>query len=141
MVMPHPAPSIERTLSISQARFGLRVPIQRPRISQEAPHIAGALDAPGTTVGGVFARSVSGRLTSIGSLPQSSHDAAGAMIGAAPSPAALEAGRIVQHASHTGAIVRHLPVPFDLAAATVGGTTYRVGTIASNLDRTRTTTD
>ncbi len=137
MVMPRPAPSTGRTLSISPAGFGLRAPIQRTVAVQTGSrvYIAGGLDAAGTTVGGVFSLDPStGRLTSIGSLPRAVHDAAGAMIAgklfvfAGGAGSGTDGVQAIDVTTGQGAIVGHLPVPLsDLAAATVGGTTYLVG--------------
>ena len=103
--------------------------------SGDAVYIAGGLDAAGNSAAGVFRLdAATGRISSIGSLPQAFHDGAGAMIGpslfvfgggAASSSDAVQA---IDVSTGRARIAGRLPSPLsDLAAATVGTTVYILG--------------
>lgn len=71
---PSPAATM---LSLRSAGYRLTAPLQRSVAVAAGGSvlIAGGLDASDTTVGGVFSMDTStGRLTSLGSLPQAVHD-------------------------------------------------------------------
>jgi hypothetical protein len=97
--------------------------------------IAGGLDASGASTSGVFRLdTATGRLTSLGSVPQAFHDAAVQLIGrrlfvfgggSSTSSASVQAFDL---ATRRGSIVGRLPRPLsDLVSARTGGTVYLVG--------------
>jgi hypothetical protein len=96
--------------------------------------ILGGLDSADQSSTGVFRLDPgSGAVTRLGSLPQATHDAAGAVLhgadvvfggGTAASTASVQAWR----PGSGGRLIGRLPTPrSDLAAATVGGATYLAG--------------
>ena len=97
--------------------------------------IAGGLDAGGGSTAGVFQMSPStGTLTSLGSVPQPFHDAAGAIIGnalfifgggAAQSSASVQRFDLT---TRTGRVVANLPHALsDIAAASTSNGVYLIG--------------
>lgn len=124
-------------LTLRPAGYRLSAPIQRTVAvsSGNKVYIAGGLDAAGSTVAGVFALDPdTGALRSLGSLPQTTHDAAGAMIRGrlfifgGGSTAGTDLVQAFDPATGSGVIAGHLPVALsDLSSATIGGTTYLVG--------------
>ena len=97
--------------------------------------IAGGLDSGQQSTDGVFRLDpATGRLVSLGSMPQAFHDGAGAVIGnglyvfgggAAQSSASVQRFDL---RTRTGSVVASLPRPLsDLSAASTGGTVFLVG--------------
>ncbi|HUL85270.1 MAG TPA: PQQ-binding-like beta-propeller repeat protein [Actinomycetota bacterium] len=124
-------------LRIVPAGYRLPAPVQRAVAVSfgGSVYIAGGLDATGNSAAGVFRLDpANGRITSIGSLPQSFHDGAGAVIGhslfvfgggTARSSAAVQA---IDLPTGRSRMAGTLPSPLsDLAAATVGSTVYVLG--------------
>jgi outer membrane protein assembly factor BamB len=134
---PGPGSATPPELAIRPAGYRLPAPIERTVAVRDGQRvlIGGGLDASGTTVGGVFSLDpASGRLTSLGSLPTSVHDAAGAMIGGVlmvfggGSAAGTDLVQSFDPATGAGRVVGHLPVVLsDLAAVAIGPTVYLVG--------------
>lgn len=123
-------------LDVADAGWQLPAPVSRATVVADANTIviAGGLDRSSASADGVFRLDpTNGSLTHAGTLAQATHDAAGAIV----------AGHLVvfgggaQHvtdavqsleAGGTAHVVAHLPQPrADLAAVTVGTTTYLVG--------------
>jgi hypothetical protein len=97
--------------------------------------LAGGLDAAGQSTNGVFLLDPqSGRLRSLGTVPQPFHDAAGALLGSrllvfgggtSQSSAAVQA---FDTGSRTGSVIGRLPRALsDLASATIGRVVYLLG--------------
>lgn len=127
-----PAPPLDASIAAGL----LPAPVSRPVVLPDGRDlvIAGGLDSAGQSSAGVFRLDpVSGAMSQLGSLPQATHDAAGAVIGGAD--VVFGGGTVASTASvqawqpGSGArLIGRLPAPrSDLAAATVGGTTYLVG--------------
>jgi hypothetical protein len=117
--------------------YRLPAPVEREvaAVHGGAIIIAGGLDSGGQSTGGVFRMSPStGALTSLGTLPQAFHDAAGAILGkglfvfgggAAQSSASVQRFDLTTHASR---IVGSLPRPLsDIASASTPSGVYLVG--------------
>ena len=117
--------------------FALPAPVEREVAVASGGRIviAGGLDASSASTNGVFSLNpITHALTTLGSVPQPFHDAAGAVIGqnvfifgggAASSSASVQRFDLT---THTGSVVSHLPHPLsDVSSATVGGTVYLVG--------------
>jgi Kelch motif len=126
-----------RAFPIHTAPFRLPAPIERTVAVAWRGRIliAGGLDTSGQSAAGVFAlNAASGRLASLGALPQPVHDAAGAVIGgrlyvfgggAATSSDAVQA---FDPTSRHGTIAGRLPRPLsDLVAARLDAVTYLIG--------------
>ncbi len=124
-------------LRILPAGYRLPAPVQRAVAVSfgGSIYIAGGLDAAGNSAAGVFRLNpATGRITSIGSLPQAFHDGAGAVIGrslfvfgggTARSSATVQA---IDLPTGRSRVAGTLPSPLsDLAAATVGSTVYVLG--------------
>ena len=123
--------------TVISTSHSLPAPVQRAVAVADGSSIvlAGGLDAGGTSTNGVFRFDPqSGRLTSLGTLPQPFHDAAGAIVagrlyvfggGASVGTSTVQAFDLATHAGH---VVGSLPRPLsDVVAATVGRTIYLVG--------------
>jgi Kelch motif protein len=123
----------------------LPAPVQRAVAVSDGASIvvAGGLDAAGASTNGVFSFDpLSGRLTRLGVLPQSFHDAAGAIIGrrlfvfgggASVGTATVQAFDLT---THVGRVVGNLPRPLsDVVSATIGRTVYLVGGFDNNAPR------
>ena len=117
--------------------YSLRAPVEREVAVAHggAVILAGGLDAAQSSTTGVFRMAPgTGALTSLGSLPQAFHDAAGATIGnalyvfgggAAASTAAVQRFDLATHAS---SVVAQLPHPLsDVAAAQTPNGVFLVG--------------
>ncbi|MGH2597303.1 MAG: PQQ-binding-like beta-propeller repeat protein [Actinomycetota bacterium] len=134
---PSPTAAPQLALHVSVAPYRLDAPVQREAAVPDGGivYLAGGLDASGHSASGVFALNPStGRLTSLGAMPNAFHDAAGAMIGGrlfvfgGGSVSGTDLVQAFDPASGTGAVVGHLPVALsDLAVAKVGDTVYLVG--------------
>jgi hypothetical protein len=124
-------------VSVQPAGYRLTAPVQREVAvaSGSAALLAGGLDAAGSSTSGVFRLDpASGSLTSLGSVPEPFHDAAGALIGkrlfvfgggASHSSSSIQAFDL---ATRHGAVVAQLPHPLsDVTSAVSGGTVYLVG--------------
>jgi len=131
---PAPAPS---SLHVGPASFHLPAPVEREvgAVSGGSVILAGGLDSALQSTNGVFRMDPgTGHLTSLGTVPQPFHDAAGAIIGSrlfvfgggsAQSSAAVQAFDLQ---THRGSVVAQLPRAIsDLVSATVGGAVYLVG--------------
>ena len=121
---------------VDATAFSLPAPVQR---EVAVPYkngilLAGGLDSAQQSTTGVFRLSLTGKLTSLGSVPQAFHDAAGAVIGsglyvfgggAAASSSSVQRFDL---ATHTARIVAHLAHPLsDVAAATTPDGVFLVG--------------
>jgi outer membrane protein assembly factor BamB len=134
-----------RSSSDSPAALALRI---RPTYRLPAPverevavtdggtvYLAGGLDSGGASVAGVFSMDpATGKVTSLGSMPNAFHDAAGAMLGGrlvvfgGGSTAGTDAVQAFDPASGKGSVIGHLPIALsDLQAAVVGDTVYLIG--------------
>jgi hypothetical protein len=124
-------------VSVQPAGYRLTAPVQREVAvaSGSTALLAGGLDAGGSSTNGVFRLDpASGSLTSLGSVPEPFHDAAGALIGkrlfvfgggASHSSSSIQAFDL---ATRRGAVVGRLPHPLsDVTSASSGGTAYLVG--------------
>jgi hypothetical protein len=124
-------------LRIRSATYSLPAPVQRAVAvgSGASLLVAGGLDASGASTNGVFRLDpASGRLTSLGTVPQPFHDAAAGLIGnrlfvfgggASTSSASVQRFDL---ATRHGSIVGRLPHPLsDVASTTIGRTVYLVG--------------
>jgi hypothetical protein len=131
-----PTPGQKR-ITVRAAPYRLPAPVQREVAVAAGGRvlIAGGLDAAGRSTSGVFRLDPSsGRLTSLGSMPQAFHDATGALLGqrlfvfgggAAQSSASVQQFDL---RTRRGAIASHLPRPLsDVSSATVGNSVYLVG--------------
>jgi hypothetical protein len=131
------AVTVGSPVSVQPAGYRLTAPVQREVAvaSGSAALLAGGLDAAGSSTNGVFRLDpASGSLTSLGSVPEPFHDAAGALIGkrlfvfgggASHSSSSIQAFDL---ATRRGTVVAHLPHPLsDVTSATSGGTVYLVG--------------
>jgi hypothetical protein len=130
-------PSGAGSLALALAPYRLRAPVEREvaATAGTAVLIAGGLDAARRSTRGVFRLDPSsGRLESLGMLPQAFHDAAGALLGrrlfvfgggsSQSSSAVQEFDLRTRH----GVVVARLPRALsDLVAAAIGGTVYIVG--------------
>lgn len=127
-----PAPA----LSASIAAGLLSAPVSRAVVLPDGSNltIIGGLDSASQSTSGVFRLDpAADTLTQLGTIPQATHDAAGAVIGGADvvfgggtlaSTAAVQSWK----SGSGGRMVGHLPtVRSDLATVTIGGTTYLVG--------------
>ncbi len=128
---------VRSTLRIQAAGFVLPAPVQRAvAVSWNGVlYVAGGLDAAGSSVTAVSAFDpATGRVTSIGSLPQAVHDAAAAVIGrrlvvfgggASQVSDAVQAFDLLRR---TSGVIGRLPAPLaDVSAASIGATVYLVG--------------
>jgi hypothetical protein len=124
------------TLKIAPA-YRLPAPVEREVAVAEGGivYLAGGLDAGGASVAGVFSLDpATGKVTSLGSMPNAFHDAAGAMVdgrlvvfGGGPSTG-TDIVQAFDPGSGTGSVIGHLPVALsDLQAASVGSTVYLIG--------------
>jgi hypothetical protein len=123
-------------VAISAAK-PLPAPVQRAVavLSNGTIYVAGGLSSAGYSVNGVFALNPSsGKLTSLGSVPDPFHDAAAAIIGGdlmvfgGGSSTSTDVVQAFDLGTNTGSVVGRLPRALsDLSAATVGGTVYLVG--------------
>ena len=117
--------------------YRLRAPVEREVAVAHNGRviIAGGLDAAGGSTAGVFQMNPStGALTSLGTVPQPFHDAAGAIIdnalfifggGAAQSSASVQRFDL---ATHTGRVIANLPRALsDIALASTTNGVYLVG--------------
>jgi hypothetical protein len=124
-------------LRIRSATYRLPAPVQRAVAvaSGGSLLVAGGLDAAGASTSGVFRLDpTSGRLTSLGTVPQPFHDAAAGLIGnrlfvfgggASASSASVQRFDL---ATRHGSVVGRLPHPLsDVASTTIGPTVYLVG--------------
>jgi N-acetylneuraminic acid mutarotase len=119
------------------ASFRLPAPVEREVAVGHggAVLVAGGLAASNASTGGVFRLNVAtGALTSLGSLPQVFHDAAGAVIGRAlyvfggGAAASSSAVQRFDLGSRTSAVVARLPHPLsDVASAATADSVYLVG--------------
>ena len=129
---------VRRTQGLhTAASFDLRAPVER-EVAVAAGGtivIAGGIDASGTSSPGIFALDpTTHKLTSLGTVPEPFHDAAGAIIsgrlfvfggGAASSSSAVQRFDLTTRAS---SIVARLPHALsDVSRAVVGGAVYLVG--------------
>ncbi len=124
-------------MRVGVAPYRLAAPVQREVavLDGRTVYLAGGLDASDVSASGVFALDPdTGRLRTLGSMPNPFHDAAGAMIGGklfvfgGGSSAGTSIVQAFDPATRTAAVVGHLPVALsDLSAATVGNTVYLVG--------------
>jgi hypothetical protein len=132
-----PPVSERRTITVRSLPYQLAAPVQREIAVAAAGRvlIAGGLDAAGRSTNGVFRLELSsGRLTSLGSVPQAFHDAAGALLGqrlfvfgggAAQSSASVQQFDL---RTRRGTIASQLPRALsDLSSATLANTVYLVG--------------
>lgn len=137
-------PHVAQRATVHAATVSLRIlphrlpaPVQRAAavLSGSRILIAGGLDAGGASTNGVFRFDPSsGRIVSLGTVPQAFHDAAAALIGArlfvfgggaAASSAAVQSFDL---ATRRGVVAGQLPHPLsDVVAATSSGTVYLVG--------------
>jgi hypothetical protein len=121
----------------ARVAFRLPAPVEREvaAVHGGAIIIAGGLDSGGQSTDGVFRLSPStGALTSLGTVPQAFHDAAGAIIGnglfvfgggAAQSSASVQRFDLTAHVGH---LVAALPRPLsDIASASTASGVYLVG--------------
>lgn len=133
VVVPH---SAQGGLKVS-VPYRLPAPVER---EVAVPHngaiiLAGGLDAHGGSTNGVFRmNSATGALTALGTVPQSFHDAAGAIFGNSLfvfGGGVAQASSTVQRfdlATHRGSIVTNLPRSLsDIAAASTSSGVYLVG--------------
>jgi len=117
--------------------YRLPAPVEREvaAVHDGAIIIAGGLDSGGQSTDGVFRMSPStGALTSLGTVPQAFHDAAGAVIGnglfvfgggAAQSSASVQRFDLTTHVGHiAGSLARPLS---DIASASTASGVYLVG--------------
>jgi len=125
-------------VSVVPLPHGLPAPVQRAvaaPLGRSAIVIAGGLDAAGSSTNGVFRFDLrTGRLESLGSVPQPFHDAASALLGGrlfvfgGGSSSGTAAVQAFDLSTRTGSVVGALPRPLsDVVAAAVGGTVYLVG--------------
>jgi len=135
------APRTTATVSGSHLAFtrlaDLPAPVQRAVAvsSQGRVLIAGGLDSSQVSTNGVFSLSpLTGRLTSLGTLPLAFHDAAGAVIGSrlvifgGGSATSTDAVQSFDLRTHRGRIAGHLPRALsDLVSARIGARIYLVG--------------
>jgi hypothetical protein len=127
-----PAPALQASIAAGL----LPAPVARAVVLPDGRDlmILGGLDGAGGTVPGVFRLDpATGTVSQAGSLPQATHDAAGAVIGGADvvfgGGSVASTSTVQAWSQASGAkVIGHLPAPrSDLAAVTVGGTTYLVG--------------
>jgi hypothetical protein len=131
-------------LSVS-VPYRLPAPVER---EVSVPHngrivLAGGLDARGGSTNGVFSMNpATGALQSLGTVPQSFHDAAGAIFGNnlfVFGGGVAQASATVQRfdlATHHGSIVASLPRPLsDIAAASTPSGVYLVGGYDAHVPR------
>jgi outer membrane protein assembly factor BamB len=145
----HPRPARKTTatrpLPIHTAHSRLPAPIERTVAAAWRGRIliAGGLAASGQSTAGVFALNpVSGRLASLGALPQPVHDAAGALIGGrlyvfgGGVVASSDAVQAFDPATRRGVSVARLPRPLsDLVASQLNAVTYLVGGFDGHMPR------
>jgi hypothetical protein len=130
-------PTASQGLHVRTAGYRLPAPVQRAVAvgSGSSLVIGGGLDASGASTSGIFRLDpTSGRLTSLGSVPQPFHDAAGGLLGnrlfvfGGGSSRSSSAVQAFDLASRRGSIVGHLPHPLsDVASAAIGSIVYLVG--------------
>jgi hypothetical protein len=138
------AKPMQTTTSTASPRFHVRAagyrlpaPVQRAVAvsSGSSLVIGGGLDASGASTSGIFRLDLtSGRLTSLGSVPQPFHDAAAGLLGnrlfvfGGGSSRSSSAVQAFDLGSRRGSVVGHLPHPLsDVASAAIGRTVYLVG--------------
>ena len=124
-------------MQVRPAPYRLAAPVQREVaiLDGRTVYLAGGLDSSDVSASGVFALNpATGRLTSLGSMTDAFHDGAGAMIGGklfvfgGGTVSGTDVVQAFDPASHSSAVVGHLPVSLsDLSAVTIGNTTYLVG--------------
>jgi hypothetical protein len=132
-----PPVSRRGTVAVRSLPYRLPAPVQREVAVAEGRDvlIAGGLDGTGRSTKGVFRLDPSsGRVTSVGTVPQAFHDAAGALLGhrlfifgggAAQSSASVQQFDL---RTRRGGIASHLPRALsDLSSATLGNAVYLVG--------------
>ncbi len=134
---PTPTPSPGTGPVAITAAKPLPAPVQRAVAvwSGGTIYVGGGLSASGQSVNGVFALDPgSGKLSSLGSVPDPFHDAAGAVLSGrllvfgGGSSASTDVVQAFDLGTGQGSVAGHLPHALsDLAAATVGGTVYLVG--------------
>jgi hypothetical protein len=98
-------------------------------------YLAGGLDGTGASVAGVFSLDpATGKVTSLGTMPNAFHDASGAMLNGrlvvfgGGSSSGTDVVQAFDPRSKTGSVIGHLPVALsDLEAATIGSTVYLIG--------------
>ena len=136
-----PSPSASEparlVMQVRPAPYRLAAPVQREVaiLDGRTVYLAGGLDSSDVSASGVFALNpATGRLTSLGSMTDAFHDGAGAMIGGklfvfgGGTVSGTDVVQAFDLATHSSAVVGHLPVSLsDLSAVTVGDTTYLVG--------------
>ena len=131
------ATSGQSSVTVRSLPYRLPGPVQREVAVAAGGRvlIAGGLDAAGRSTSGVFRLDPSsGRLTSLGSVPQAFHDATGALLGhrlfvfgggAGQSSASVQQFDL---RTRRGTIVSHLPRALsDVSSARVGNSVYLVG--------------
>ncbi len=133
----HPRPAGKGSGVQVMAPYSLRAPVSREIAVAHGGVVlvAGGLDSAQSSTAGVFRMSpATGSLTSLGSVPQAFHDAAGAVIGSALyvfGGGAATSSSAVQRfdlASHASSIVAHLAHPLsDVAAAQTPDGVFLVG--------------
>ena len=124
-------------MEVQPAPYRLAAPVQREVAIHDGRtvYLAGGLDSSDVSASGVFALNpATGRLASLGSMTDAFHDGAGAIIGGklfvfgGGTVSGTDVVQAFDPASHSSAVVGHLPVSLsDLSAVTVGNTTYLVG--------------
>ncbi len=124
-------------MRIGAAHYRLDAPVQREvaALDGQTVYLAGGLDSSDVSASGVFAlNTTTGRLASLGSMPNAFHDAAGAMIDGklfvfgGGTLVGTDVVQMFDPATGAASVVGHLPVPLsDLTAATVGNTVYLIG--------------
>jgi N-acetylneuraminic acid mutarotase len=130
-------PTASPRFHVRAAGYHLPAPVQRAVAvsSGSSLVIGGGLDASGASTSGIFRLDpTSGRLTSLGSVPQPFHDAAAGLLGnrlfvfGGGSSRSSSSVQAFDLAARHGSVVGHLPHPLsDVASAAIGGTIYLVG--------------
>jgi outer membrane protein assembly factor BamB len=128
---------LDSSLTVTRAPYRLPAPVQREVAVADGSHVllAGGLDAAGRSTNGVFQiEPTSGTLTSLGTLPQPFHDAAGALLGTrlfvfgggtGQSSATVQGFDLT---TRRGTLVGSLPRALsDLVSVQAGKTVYLVG--------------
>jgi outer membrane protein assembly factor BamB len=142
---PRPPASTSTPLLVRSAPFRLPAPVERAVAVAWNGRIliAGGLNSSGQSAAGVFALNpATGSLRSLGALPLSFHDAAGALIAnrlvvfGGGSSTSSNAVQVFDPNTRRGAIVARLPRALsDLAAAQLNGSTYLVGGFDGHVPR------
>ena len=124
-------------LQVVSANYALPAPVQREVAVSDGTtiYLAGGLDSSDASVGGVFTlNDRTGHVTSLGSMPNVFHDAAGAIIGGklvvfgGGSAEGTDLVQTFDPATKAASVAGHLPVALsDLSSAVVAGTIYLIG--------------